>query len=74
MIVVLVLVTRAAGHTEPLAVANQLHAVLVHPHQADWVHVGKNATVESTGSHLAGRNQLNSDPIHIFSLMTHVTL
>lgn len=51
-----VLVTRAARHTEPPAVTNQLHAVLVHSHQTDWVHVGENATVESTGSHLAGQH------------------
>lgn len=62
----LVLFTRATRYTEALAVANQLHAVLVHPHQTDWVHIGENATVESAGSHLAGKNQLNSDPIHIF--------
>lgn len=62
----MVSVTRAARQTEAPAVANQLHAVLVHSDQADWVHVGENATVESTGSHLTGQNWLNCDPVHIF--------
>lgn len=68
----LIFVTRAARHTEALAVANQLHAGFVHPHQTDWIHIGKNATVESTSSNLTGQNQLHSDPIHILLLKTQI--
>lgn len=60
MIVELVLVTRATRHTEALTVTNELHAVLVHPHQTYWVHMGENSTVESTCSHLTGQDQLTS--------------
>lgn len=55
-IVALVSVTRAARHAEAPAVANQLHGVFVHSHQTDWINIGENATVESTGSHLPEQN------------------
>lgn len=70
----LVSVTRTARHTQALAVANELHAVLVHPHQTYWVHVGEDATVESTGSNLIGQNKLHSDPIHILLLEEKETI
>lgn len=53
IVVKLVFITRAARHTEALAVANQFHAVLVHPDQTDRVYVGENAAIKSTGSHLS---------------------
>lgn len=71
IMVVFILFTRAASHTEPPAVSNQLHAVLVHPHQTDWVNIGENATVESAGSHLSSQNKLNSHPSPILSWKSH---
>lgn len=51
-------VTRTTRHAEAPAVTNELHAVLIHPHQTYWVHIGENAAVESTGSNLSEQNQL----------------
>lgn len=51
-------ITRAARDTETTAVPNKLHGFLINLHQPDGVHVGQNATVKSTGSHLAEHTQL----------------
>lgn len=61
-------VTRVAWHTEAVAVANELHAVLVDPHQTDRVDVWQDAAVESTGSNLTGHNQFYSDSNSTFTV------
>lgn len=44
--------TGATGDTEPAAVADQLHRVLVDLHQADGVNVGQDPAVEPARSDL----------------------
>lgn len=51
-----------------MAVANELHAVLVDPHQTDRVDVWQDAAVESTGPDLTGHNQLYSDSRGTFTV------
>lgn len=46
------LLTRTAGHTQAVPVPHQLRGLLIHFHEADWVHIGQDAAVEPTSSHL----------------------
>lgn len=66
IIAVHIFLTGAARDAEVPAVPDKFHGVLINPHQTDGVHVGENATVEPTSSHLAEQNRLFSDHIHIY--------